>query len=407
LNSAGTLNFTVSPGDQRKIYVYKSDNIGTIERFTPRTFIDYTLADPNYLIMTSAKLYDADAPMNAVRQYADYRASLQGGSHEVYIALAEDINDQFAYGVKRHVIASRNFAFFVNQHWSELDHWFNLGKALEYSATRKTDDTSETIQEKYHVPTYGAPGSDVLMMSPLDKAVPLYAVGRFAASSEQHILDYLEKVKEFEDRDKWDQTYEDKYWMKRILHLSGGRPTDQEIIFNALENMRVIIDKNEYGAEVTTLRKFSEDNEDTSLSDAATELVNGGLSIITFFGHASTQVIDLSLQDPSQYQNRGKYPLIISLGCYSGNIHVPSFGISEDFVLEPEKAAIGFLAASGTAYIFAQSVSGRTLYENLGESFYQGSIGNVMRNLNIENQNNANLEYRTLMEQFTLHDRPL
>jgi len=167
-----------------------------------------------------------------------------------------------------------------------------------------------------------------------------------------------------------------------------------------------VIEHNKYGAEVTTLRKFSDENEAASVSDRATELINNGLSIITFFGHSAPGVIDLSIEDPTQYVNYGKYPLMISLGCYSGNIHTPSFGLSEDFVIEPEKAAIGFLAASGTAYIGAQSASGKLIYDYIGDLFYREPFGKAMKHLAENYQTNTNLEIRTLMEQFTLHADP-
>ncbi len=406
-SSNGTINFTVEPGtEERKIQIYRSDVFTLAPQASEKNFIDYTQEDPSYLILTSKKLCDPTDPSNAVVRYADYRATGPGGEHDVFTVFAQDLIEQFAYGIDRHNIASRNFAFFVQDKWPNLEFWFNLGKGIEYGTIRKASNDSQTIQDKYHVPTYGQPGSDILMMSAVDKAVPLYAVGRFAGATEQEISDYLDKVITYEDRDSREQTYEDLFWQKRVLHLSGGRPEDQQIIFNALENMREVIEVNEFGAEVTTLRKFSADNDDTSLADSASELINGGLSVVTFFGHSAPGVFDLSLEDPSQYTNFGKYPFIVSLGCYSGNIHTPTFGISEDFVIEPEKAAIGFLAASGTAYIFAQSITGRDMYDFIGEALYRNSLGNVMKSLSETHENNQTLEYRTLMQQFTLHADP-
>jgi hypothetical protein len=406
-SSGGSINFGVAPGsDLRKIRIIRSDRTRSITNAVPRQFIDYTNFNPSYLIHTSDRLYDPTDFNNAVKTYGDYRASSSGGNHNVITVITEDIIDQFAYGIERHAIGGRNFAFFVNQHWPNLNYWFNIGKGIEYPAVRLAGGNSATLNEKYHVPTYGAPGSDLLMLSEVDKAVPLYSVGRLAATTDQEVADYLEKMIVHDDKDRWEHTVEDRYWMKRALHMSGGRDIDQQIIFFSLENMRFEIEYVQFGADVTTVRKFPDEVVTASLSQTSSELINDGVSLITFFGHSAPGVFDLSLEDPSQYTNFERYPFIVSLGCFSGNIHTPSFGISEDFVIEPRKSAIGFLASSGTAYIGAQANSGKKLYEFLGGQHYNGSIGNALKSLSEFYQNDNSLELRTLMQQYALHGDP-
>jgi len=300
----GSITFGVSPGSkERKIRIYNASSPKAINNATRVNFINYTNYNPSYLILSGDKLYDPTNSNNAVKAYGDYRASFTGGNHSVYIASGEDIIDQFAYGIDRHNIGNRNFAFFVNQHWNNLNYWFNIGKGLEYSAIRKADNNSATIQTKFVLPTYGAPGSDVMMLSEIDEALPLYSVGRLAASSQQEVVDYLEKMIVHDDKDRWMDTQEERYWMKRVLHMSGGRESDEQIIFFSLENMRSEIDGVKFGADVTTIRKFPDEVETASLSQISSDLINDGVSLITFFGHSAPGVFDLSLEDPSQYTN--------------------------------------------------------------------------------------------------------
>ncbi len=403
----GAITFGVAPGSNlRKIRLYRTSTHNTISNAKSTQFIDYTKANPTFLILSGDKLYDPTDPNNAITAYAGYRASSAGGGHASYIVSAEDIIDQFAYGIDRHNIGNRNFAFFIDQHWNNLQYWFNIGKGVEYSAIRKSDNTSSIVNSKLIVPTYGAPGSDVIMLSEVDKAVPLYSVGRLAATTQQEVWDYLEKMIVHDDKDRWNNTYEERYWMKRVLHMSGGRDNDEQIIFFSLENMRNEIEDVQYGADVTTIRKYPTEVNTASLSQTSSELINDGVSLITFFGHSAPGVFDLSLEDPSQYTNFEKYPFIVSLGCFSGNIHTPSFGISEDFVMEPRKSAIGFLASSGTAYLGAQANSGKALYDLLSGQYYNGSIGDALKKLNEIYENDVTLEIRTLMQQYSLHGDP-
>ncbi len=343
--------------------------------------------------------------IKTIKLYADYRSSQAGGSYNTFIATAEDINDQFGYGIPRHCIANKNFAFYTQKIW-DLEFWYSLGKGLQYSAIRWSNNNSDLFRENYHVPTFGAPGSDVLMLSNLDKAYSIYNVGRVAVVSEEEVLDYLSKVILHDNKDAWDQNYESRYWMKKILHLSGGNPEEQEILFNALEDMRYEIEGNKFGADVTTLRKFNSTTIDESFAELATNLINEGVSIITFFGHSSAGAFDFSLEDPSQYDNQGKFPFIISLGCYSGNIHTPTDGLSENFVLEPEKGAIAFLASVGPAYIHTQAAAGPELYKYFGEDYYTKTYSEAIRNLNLNFINSTTIDYVSLMQQITYHGDP-
>src|SRR6185295_8865289 len=103
------------------------------------------------------------------------------------------------------------------------------------------------------------------------------------------------------------------------------------------------------------------------------------------------QSFDISTDDPSHYQNFGKYPIVMASSCFAGNFHNdPSAGISnsEQFVLEPQKAAIAFLAsvALGDAYYLFQYDT--TLYNNISSRLYGAPIGRIIQQT-IRDQQNA------------------
>ena len=134
--------------------------------------------------------------------------------------------------------------------------------------------------------------------------------------------------------------------------------------------------------------------------------IDGGASLLTFFGHSAVGTFDFSLEDPSKYNNKGRNPIILSLGCHSGNIHTSAEGVSEEFVLESDNGAIAFIASSGTAYPEPQYKTGISIYELLGEEMYGAAIGDVLQR-SLEMRTTQDLvSVQTLIEQLTLHGDP-
>ena len=204
-------------------------------------------------------------------------------------------------------------------------------------------------------------------------------------------------------------------WTKKIIHLAGGEASLATRIFGYLGDMAEVIEESKMAAVVKTFQKVSNSPTQNPLSDNIVKEVDEGAAIMTFFGHSSAGTFDFSIEDPSQYKNGARMPVIVSLGCHSGNIHAPIFnplGISENFVLQPEKGAIAFLASSGAAYLSPQYKSGLELYDNIGQQLYGNSLGDIVRvtlKSNFESASNAgSFLYwtETLTEQFTLHGDP-
>ena len=90
--------------------------------------------------------------------------------------------------------------------------------------------------------------------------------------------------------------------------------------------------------------------EATQLIDAS-EIVNDGVSLITFFGHSAPSSTDIDIGRVSEprynYRNTGRYPVMLVNGCNAGKFYLhseTSFG--EDWVISKELGAIGFMAHS-------------------------------------------------------------
>lgn len=365
-----------------------------------KSFSRVETLNPEYLILTSEELNNGETTINPIEEYATFRESSEGGAYTTAIVNVEELYDQFAYGIDNHSLAIKNFAQYVKPLWPDFEMVFIIGKALSYGNKNKNTPI------KSFVPTYGRPGSDVLLFAERNQA-PFIGVGRLAARDKQDVFNYLEKVKTHASIfDVTGSSIEDREWLKQIIHLSGGDPGIQQDIFNHLKVMEDIIEGVSFGANVNTFRKISSDPIQTSLSQEILNRINKGIAMLTFFGHSSAGTFDFSVEDPSIYENEGRLPLIFSMGCRSGDIHETVFSLSENMILTEGKGAIAFVASSGSAFPTPLSGLGELFYEKLSQDFYGEPIGLVLKTI-LERFNNPNFtKIRTLLEQNTLHGDP-
>ena len=350
----------------------------------------------DYIIITHKDLIDEGA-----KSYSDYRASVEGGSYTTQIVDVADLYNHYSFGIKGHPIAIKKYIAHkaaINQSPKFL---FIIGKSIEYAELR-----TGTPNDVSYVPTFGSPGSDNLLISLDSTDIPAMPIGRLAAQNRQQVIYYLDKIIEHENRPAGLQTIEDQRWKKGVVHLSGGSSDIQTLLFNYMNNMGQVISKNKFAADILTFRKTSSDPIQTVKSEQIINTINGGSSILSFFGHSAVGTFDFRLEDPSKYQNKGKNPIILSLGCHSGNIHTPKKGISEDFVLEKEMGATHFLASSGTAYINPQYNIGLDLYQLLGQDMYGEAIGTIVHETLVKRAQSKDISIKTLVQQMTLHGDP-
>jgi len=348
----------------------------------------------DYLIISHQELIES----GVVDDYANYRRSEAGGAYNVSVVGIEEITNTHGYGIQGHPLAIRNYMNFLRKRDFLPSYVFIIGKGYEYT------ERSETTQNQ--VPTFGLPGSDNLLVSRDGERFPEIPIGRLAARNPKHVSDYLSKIKLQESPSSGEQIIEDQSWKKSVIHLSGGSADNQDILHGFLNNMGEVIANNTFGGDIFTFRKTSSDPIQTVQKEDIVSKINEGAAILTFFGHSAVGTFDFSLEDPSQYNNKGRNPIILSLGCHSGNIHTSSEGISEEFVLEPENGAIAFIASSGTAYPEPQFTTGSDFYNLVGEEMYGMPIGRILQASLEARSGSDQLAEQTLLEQMTLHGDP-
>ncbi|MEO7176837.1 MAG: C25 family cysteine peptidase [Saprospiraceae bacterium] len=377
--------------------------IQNIPPLLPLSFVNYADAAHDFIIISNPKLQAE----SQIQDYAQYRQSASGGNYQTLIVDVNQLYDQYSYGIQRHFQALRNFSQLLNNKQLSPKGIFIIGKGREFPYVRNPQQLSSPDNNSFFVPTYGYPGSDNLLVSDLSSGRPNIALGRIAVSKPSDVALYLQKVKDFDSNQQLPQSIEDKAWMKEIIHLGGGGSTsEQSIIKSNLSELQTIAENNRFGAHVNNLFKTTSDPIQIPDSKRLFEWISNGVSVMTFFGHSGVGGFDIALDAPSKYNNYKKYPLVISLGCYVGQIHTPQVSFSEGFVLAPDRGGIAMWASTSEAYISSLQSTSRQFYQNFGGSNYGSTIGEQIKNT--LNQIPINqFGVRELIHQITYHGDPM
>lgn len=358
-------------GGLKKCILLNPNQVKSISPLQPVSstarFTNYaaSITDSTFLILTHPQLY-AEATT-----YAAYRRS-QGRTVE--IVEVTNLYDQYAYGIPAHPLALRNFVQEGLTSWPfPPTHALLLGKSVGAKAHRK----STSAQAANLVPTMGNPPADNMLFAGLnDNAiVPAVPLGRVSARNPNEVDIYLDKLIEYETAPRAD-------WMKEALHFAGGRYEGEANIYEGyLNSYQQDFEGPFYGGRVRLFRKSSSAPFQTSLADSVRSLINGGVSLMTFFGHASANDgFDISIDTPDKLQNKGKYPLMLANSCFTGNYHqATSISTGEDYVLERNKGAIGYIATGNLGYAFYLNRYSGKFYDLLTRDHYGESVGEIMR----------------------------
>ncbi|GAA4470258.1 hypothetical protein GCM10023189_58530 [Nibrella saemangeumensis] len=348
-----------------------------VSAIQPVRFQPLDVAKANYLIITHSSLMKpAGNVPDAVKAYASYRASQDGGSFDTLSVDVAQLFNQFSYG-ERHPLAIRRFLDYRLQK-APVQYLLLLGRGRSAPGVRKNGQQSLLDL----VPTYGFPPSDALFSAGLNNQpedLPAIPTGRVNAATPAEIIGYLNKVKEHES------VSGDQLWRKRILHLSGGRSASELVQFRGyVEGYKRIVEQSALGSQVSTLSKKSDDDvEYVNLSAP----VNEGVGFMTFFGHSSLWVTDLDIglvsNDLLGYRNKGRYPMLLMNGCAVGNFFFGLATIGADWILTPNRGAVAVIAQSHLGFPYYLNNYTTHFYEVLSDSlFMHQSIGTIQQETN-------------------------
>jgi hypothetical protein len=356
-----------------------------------------TAAQSDYIIISHKNIW---------QQAEDYKTYRNSTGYSCLLADIDQLYDQFAYGILKHPSGIRNFMRYAIASFPvKPGHLFLIGKGYRaghdgnYPNYRK----SAYYFEQTLIPSLGNPPSDALFTARIDDSLyrPAVPTGRLSAKTADHVNWYLEKVIQYEIANS-----QPEEWMKNVLHFGGGSTLTEQSTFSAyLNNYKNIIEDTLYGGYVRTYLKTSTAPIQINQSDSLKTIINNGVSMMTFFGHAAGIGFDQSIDHPSEYNNYKKYPFLLANSCYAGDIYLDGISSSEEFVLIQNKGVIGYLASIALGIPWALDVFSREFYRNIGQTSYGKTVGQCIKNT-IQNVQNPDLTLKETCLTFTLHGDP-
>lgn len=406
-----TIKVLIAPGAKRKCILTSENqynNIGTLSpvsniNSTNGYFIDYKNLAPDsaFIIVSHPSIW------SAANQYANYKN--QTGNSTLLVSI-NDLYDQYAFGISKHPLAIKNLVenLLITKPSAPPKYLFLAGKSIKGSYTRK----NLSNRSKNKIPTIGSPPADNLYGATLRGNNPKLsiAIGRIAAVTNDDLLNYLEKVKQHDQQTQLQPfSINDAIWKKRAIHFIGGNNKfEQNVFSDYMSGFEQLFTSPKMNGKVHSYKRFNTGSSGTIQFDTVQQLINSGVSLLTFFGHGSNGQLGIDLGDPSDYNFGSKYPLFIANSCNVGDYHLPNenaVSINEKWMLTKNKGAIGFIASTSAGYPTNLNKYTSNLYSNLVNLNYGNSIGTLMLAASAGMNLNNKFDVRTAMEM-NLHGDP-
>lgn len=345
----------------------------------------------DFLMISNSKIW------SGAQNYANYR---QSRGFNVLLTNIDELYDQYAWGIRKHTLSIRQFVdHILDMNTVKPKHLLLLGKSVLNQNAR-----SGAAYELNLVPTYGEPASDQMFSAKLNTPdfVQEIATGRVSAQNENDVTAYLNKLIGFESQ----QDLPPALWMKNVLHFGGGTDLgEQQLLAGKLNTYKQIIEDTLFGGNVITVLKSSTDPIQINLSQYVQQLIDSGCSMMTFYGHAAGTSFDIATDDPENYNNKDRYPVLLAQSCFVGDIHTTSRLLNERFVLTPDKGSIAFIAVPDKGLIDPLDDYSYRFHEVAFRERYGASVSEVMRKT-VTDIISAVPEMKSVCMNMTLHGDP-
>ena len=266
----------------------------------------------DYLILTTAAL------LPAAQDLADYRQSHSG--YEVEVALVQDVFDEFDYG-RPTPLAIRRFVR-ASQTWATAPRFLSIYADAQYPIYTGID----VRRPEWHVPAFGYSPSDgwfAMQVNGVQDWEEQIAIGRIPVRSVAQGDLFLQKLQAYEASTP-------AAWQKRMLLLAGGTSASEQrsLQFYSDNWGRVMSDTTasvngrivpvHTGADTLRYYKQATDALDNTFQDSLGVDIARGSGWLNYFGHSAAQTWEIVTDRPSEFNNAGTLPIIVSLGCRTG-----------------------------------------------------------------------------------------
>lgn len=420
---SGGNRFVVVPNaefsNEQKLFIYTDAAILEINTLTP---VNGTGFFTNYLTQNieGALIFVYHPSLQTgVDAYKEYRQSQQGGSYNVLSVNVKELFLQYGGGIPNHALGIRRFLKQVfDASTVKPVGLYLIGKAVREADESGAQPGTRKSVDSYNanlVPSFGFPSSDIGFTAKFsgNSWAPAIPTGRLAAKNNSDVLNYLNKVKQHDLNQDPNSVYNSasKDWQKHVLHFGGGSsPQEINQLAGFLNQLGNRVESKHFGGKTNTyIKQNSEPFGPTVLSEVQNR-INNGVSVMTFFSHAAGEGFEINIDQPQSWNNTGRYPLVLGLSCYTGDMFLPfTPSTAEIFVLQDNKGAIAFLSTVKQGFTSLLFQHANQLYDQFCLTGYGNTLGENLKatasNLFTQFPNNLGIESTTM--QMNLHGDPM
>ncbi|MFP4227850.1 MAG: C25 family cysteine peptidase [Salinivenus sp.] len=379
-STADTASVSVNPSNPNTpVWAVGSDALKAPADILPDTPSNWSVSDAqgaDYVILTT------DALRPSATALADYRRTQQ--DYEVSVVNIQDVFDEFDYG-RPTPIAIRRFVRAL-QDWSPQPQFLAIFADADYPVDTGTPDP----RPDWSVPSFGFPPSDgwfAMQTDGPDDWSESLAIGRIPVRNNAQGDLFLDKLQTYEGTDP-------DAWQKRMLLLAGGTSESEQEALQFYSNQwgeqATGTPDTLYPAGMDTLRyyKRADDALDTSFQDSLATDLQRGAAWLSYFGHSAAQTWEIVTDPPEEFDNAGRLPIIVSLGCKTGSFAGARFGsntrpsLGEQFVtgaLNDDGTPVEGAENGGVAHWGTSALGNRLPSARLGDALNERVFLDTMR----------------------------
>jgi len=312
--SAGVFTFSDSLQAPSRYWLTTNGNAREPVAIRPATPTDWDIPanGADYLIITTPSLEASAQALAAYRQAQD--------GYSTQIVFQGDLFDQFDYG-RPTPIAIRRFIQ-ATQTWATPPRFVVFwGDAL-----RPEDDRARRPLESWEVIPFGYSPSDGWYAMAEDRRWESVAIGRLPIRDNATGAFFVQKLARYEGAPAG-------LWQKRHMVLVGGQSTsEQNLLQTRAQRWGEITAGNP--AAMDTLRFFKNASTplDPSFQDSLSQAFKNGAAWLSYFGHSAADTWEIVTDDPENFDNADRLPVVLSMGCNTGNFAGGRFEVTDRLV---------------------------------------------------------------------------
>ncbi|MFK7971730.1 MAG: C25 family cysteine peptidase, partial [Bacteroidia bacterium] len=318
------------------------------------------LCDPDsgaqMIILTTAALE------TSARAYAAYKISLGISTKVVF---ADDVYNGFGYGTVT-PLAIQRFCDCAFQRWNTTPGYLLIWADADALTRQSTSN---------QIPTWGFPASDHTFAAMTDPAAtvremqePRFAVGRLPIRHDSAGFNYLQKVPVWEIQNNYD-------WMREAAFMGGGASVgEQSAISLGINNIMDTYGDTILGGDTTCY--FQKIGADT-ISWPDFSCAHPAKGMRYFFGHASSNILDVNLHKIGFYEDSLKPPFMFINGCF-GTDFLSENSQAERWISASDRGAAVWMGNTSAGYLSPLKTYSEIFMELFADKMIEEPIGAVM-----------------------------